>query len=276
MKILVLYESCTGNTAFGVEAIRRALTADGHDCSVRRFREASPVELSGHELYVFASPLNSFAPLATVWRWMKLMPAAPGAAACIFMTGNGWLGVAHRLMARELRRHGMVVLGHHLMRSADNWPISRHLTRHVDRLHPMKHKVKTTVRWARRMAEAAAGLESAAAVKLPALRLWPTPTLPMALFALAGGLRWGLGRRSLDEDSCDLCGRCRDACPAGAVTMSSRGPVFARSCIGCWACFNVCPNQAIRSNIPMAKPPMFYGGYRDPEEVLRRAGLPPR
>jgi hypothetical protein len=127
MQVLLLYESCTGNTAYGVEVIRRVLVKDGHSCTVERFRDAGASEVHGFDLYGFATPLNSFAPLAPVWSWLKALPQLPGKPAFIFTTGNGYAGVAHRLMARRLRKHGLVVLGHHLMKSADScpWPSTR-------------------------------------------------------------------------------------------------------------------------------------------------------
>jgi NAD-dependent dihydropyrimidine dehydrogenase PreA subunit len=130
------------------------------------------------------------------------------------------------------------------------------------------------MKWAGRMAEAAERLAAGQEVKRPAYRIYPTPSLPMALFAIHGGLRLGLGKRTVDMDLCDLCGRCATACPAGAINVARSGPVFARTCIGCWACFNVCPKEAVRSNLPMVRPSTYYHGLRCCEEVMEKVGLP--
>ena len=273
MRVLLLYESCTGNTAYGVEVIRRVLSRDGHDCKVERFRDAEPSDLRGFDLYGFATPLNSFAPLAPVWSFLKALPELSGKPAFIFTTGNGYAGVAHRLMARRLRKHGLVVLGHHLMKSADNWPFSRNLTRFMDRLHPMKGEVKRTIRWTKEIAGKAEAVLAGAEVETPAYRLWPTPTLPLALNAVYGGLKLATGKRIIDPDACTLCGRCAEVCPAGAVSMQP-GPAFSKACVGCWACFNVCPENALRMGPKLARPATQYRGMSSgkAERVLAKLG----
>ncbi len=273
MKVLLLYESCTGNTAYGAEVIRRVLEKEGHDCTVRRFRDTQPFEVTGFDLYGFASPLNSFAPLAPVWAWLKGLPDLTGKPAFIFTTGNGYAGVAHRLTARRLRKHGLVVLGHHLMKSADNWPFSRNLTRFMDRLHPLKGEVKRTIGWTKEIAAKAEEVAAGEQIETPAYRLWPTPTLPLALNAVHGGLKLAMGRRTLDAGACSLCGKCAEVCPAGAVSMQP-GPVFSKACVGCWACFNACPESALRIGPKLARPATQYRGMsrKKAEKVLAKLG----
>jgi pyruvate formate lyase activating enzyme len=49
----------------------------------------------------------------------------------------------------------------------------------------------------------------------------------------------------LNKDNCTLCGRCADACPTGASTLSERSATIDRSkCIGCGRCAEACPNEA--------------------------------
>ncbi len=273
MRVLLLYESCTGNTAYGVEVIRRVLAKDGHACTVKRFRDTDPSEVGGFDLYGFASPLNSFAPLAPVWAFLGELRQLPGRPAFIFTTGNGYAGVAHRLMARRLAKHGFAVLGHHLMKSADNWPFSRNLTRFMDRLHPMKGEVKRTIRWTREIAAKAQEVLDGNQVEMPVYRLWPTPTLPLALNAVHGGLRLAMGKRILDADACTLCGRCAEVCPVGAVSMQP-GPAFSKACVGCWACFNACPENALRMGSKLARPATQYHGMspKKAERILTKLG----
>ncbi len=273
MRVLLLYESCTGNTAYGVEIIRRVLTKEGHVCTVKRFRDATPEEVAGFDLYGFASPINSFAPLAPVWAFLKALPDLPGVPAFIFTTGNGIPGEAHRLTARRLRKHGLVVLGHHLMRSADNWPFSRNLTRFTDRLYPMKGEVKRTIAWTKEMVEKAEDVLAGRPVETPAYRLWPEPLLLLALNAVHGGLRLVTGKRILDPDACTLCGKCAEVCPAGAVSMQP-GPAFSKACVGCWACFNACPANALHMGPRLARPATQYHGMspKKAEKVLSKLG----
>ena len=47
--------------------------------------------------------------------------------------------------------------------------------------------------------------------------------------------------------ACRGCGKCAFVCPAGAVRVDARGPVFDyRKCIRCYCCQEMCPHNAIR------------------------------
>jgi Fe-S-cluster-containing hydrogenase component 2 len=63
----------------------------------------------------------------------------------------------------------------------------------------------------------------------------------------------------VDESLCNLCGLCVEACPCGAITMGTKGPVFGvpercRTSLSCdesagcscfYMCEEVCPTGAI-------------------------------
>ncbi len=130
MEVLILFESCTGNTRLAAEAVRRTLVREGHTCVMRKYRETPPAGLEGFDLYCFAFPIQSFAPLPSVYDYVKAMPDLPGKPAFIVTSAAGWAGAGHRMMARLLRGHGMTVLGAHLLACPDNWPLGRVVDRH--------------------------------------------------------------------------------------------------------------------------------------------------
>lgn len=273
MHILILYESCTGNTALAAEAVRRALVREGHACEMRRYRDTDPAELGGRDLYCFAAPIQSFAPLAPIYDFLKAMPKLAGKPAFILSTGAGWAGVAHRIMARRLRKRGMVALGARLLACPDNWPIGRVLDRHFYArfTFPRKRSLRRTAAFAVDMVNAAYRHRDGIAVKQAPHIVWPTPTLPLAFAALKGALARAYGKRTVDAEACNGCGVCVEVCPVGAVCLDGGLPSFDGSCIGCWACFNNCPTRAILTTA--CGPQAYYGGIKDPERLLRRAGL---
>lgn len=262
MNLLILYESCTGNTEFAVDIIRRTLEQDGHTCEVRRFRDSGSDGLMGFDLYCFATPVQSFAPLASVYRFIKIMPKLPGRPAFIITTAAGWPGVAHRMMATALRRKGMAVLGTRMLACPDSWPIGRRIDRHFyDHVtFPRKRSVKKLRAFAVEMVNKAYRHREGIKVKQAPHILWPTPTLPLGFFAVRGTLSHGFGKRTVNTEACTKCSICVETCPVGAVSLNGNDglPVFSKDCIGCWACFNNCPECAILSSA--CRPEHYYRG----------------
>lgn len=270
MRVLILFESCTGNTKFGVEVIRRSLEKHGHDCEVVRFREISPADVGLYDLYCFAAPIMSFAPLVSVWRFVKEMPLLEGRPAFLFFSSGGVAGPSRKLMARELRRHGMVVLGDRLLVCPDSFPVTRGWYKGVYRGFPRLRSLRKLASFAVDMSEKAVLLNNGVEIKKPRYFLLPNPIFPLTIFALRGGLwRW-LGRREVVEAQCDRCGLCVEVCPESAVRLDPF-PVFSNSCIGCWACLNRCPRSAIRSS--SARSENFYRGLEKKSVKLKKIGL---
>ena len=50
-----------------------------------------------------------------------------------------------------------------------------------------------------------------------------------------------------DLKACRLCGICAKICPAGAIRLGEKAPLFSYSaCIRCYCCQEMCPHEAIR------------------------------
>ena len=58
-----------------------------------------------------------------------------------------------------------------------------------------------------------------------------------------------IGKLYVSDNSCNGCEKCKDACPANAIKMFKRKPVWNYNCEGCVKCINMCPLNAIQVSI---------------------------
>ena len=62
----------------------------------------------------------------------------------------------------------------------------------------------------------------------------------------------------VDPDKCNQCAVCARACAVRAISLNPY-PVFSSRCMGCCACFNLCPTEAITTSLAGGR-----GRYRGP------------
>ncbi|HUT80321.1 MAG TPA: EFR1 family ferrodoxin [Candidatus Bathyarchaeia archaeon] len=82
----------------------------------------------------------------------------------------------------------------------------------------------------------------------------PRPSFLTIIWSLLFTWRWMMaatvGRKHVDKEKCTKCQKCATKiCPSGAITLSDeKYPIFnEKRCIGCNACVNLCPDDAIWS-----------------------------
>lgn len=274
MKALALYETSTGNTEFGIEIIRAKLEKLGHECDVLRIKDTNPKEVGDYDLYGFASAINAFGPLTPVYEFMKDLPQLPGKAGFVFSTVSGWPGQSHNMMASVMKKKGMTPLSDHFMVFQDSWPISRRLDFILYNIvkPPLISGIKKTEAFAEKTAELAERFYQGERLELPEYKVLPTFLWMQGVFAVKGVLgKAGLGR-SVDLDKCNNCGICAAVCPCSAIEINN-GPIFSPACVGCWGCFNMCPQDAILSKY--APPRYYYKGIpkKEKENLLKEAGI---
>ena len=207
----------------------------------------APIAEAGPNCCLFVgSPVYGSLAVGPVMDFIAKMPEGTKALAAPFVTwGCATSGIAVYLMGKALQEKGCSLAGaatvpalHSFMWRTDN-PLGQGRPDAEDdsRIRSLAAKV------ADKMSN---GVESA--ISLSALA-YQAPEVHREMEAIpAGASKKKRPGREVDEALCTECGVCADACPADAVTFSPY-PVFGETCIGCFNCVRLCPEEAIKTDL---------------------------
>lgn len=271
MRLLILYHSQTGNTEFACTVARMTAESAGHDVTMTSFADADAegLELEGYDAFCFATAVQAWQPAKNVERFLKGMKPLRNKAAFLLSTSGGMLGETHAMMASWLEPKGIKVAGGFDLVTPDSWPISRRLTRGMDRRIPTESSIRKLVVFTKEMLSLLAAHVEGKTVTFPTwrVRLRPYYFLAMGERLLMGHPNLEMGRKTVDESACTKCGICMKSCPADAIRMEPF-PVFSSDCDACWRCINVCPEDCITSWLDS---PYHYKGLPDRAALIETA-----
>lgn len=76
------------------------------------------------------------------------------------------------------------------------------------------------------------------------------------------------------DHPCEMCGRCAEACPTGAITISNEWSIDIGRCIFCMDCMGICDSlhEAPAPNYTMNREDLVFNASDPPRE--REGGLP--
>ena len=244
---LIAYCSPAGSTRHVAEVIARSLKEQSVDIQQLDFgiirdptRFIEAMRNFGEEGCLFVgSPVYRDRVVPPVMDFLEQLPADMGLSAVPFVTwGGATSGVALWQMGRALNAKGFrlvgaaKVLGVHSMMWTSKSPVGQgHPDANDDRqVRELVGKVCEKIQ---------AGAESLA---VDALDYQPEAVACESKQKL--DQPWMIIPKTVAKDQCTQCAICREACPAGAITLEP-DPVFADRCFDCFNCIRECPEEAI-------------------------------
>lgn len=249
-KIHLVYFSPGGTTKRSVQNIANSIHNYYKTCEIIEHNmlhaetRKQQIEFGSEDLVILGlmTVVQPFGPVDEIFKCLK---GKKTPLVCVAMFGNGMYGNSLKIMKRQVEKRGFYVI------AAAAFVGQLSYTNKVATNRPDKSDVELQQLFG---AQIALKLESKHPQKLQQ-RLhtdYPSNTIlhwiktlifslspvgKMKLFAPYNG-------KAFTSD-CIQCGLCERICPVGAINHKSM-QIDHRKCIGCVACFNTCPQQAIK------------------------------
>ena len=236
---LICYYSGSGNTKLACEAI--ASRTDAIDFTLFDITQEDTPDLTDYDLIGFATWADFLNPPKQMKTFLESLPLQSQIPAFVFNTFGGFSAKTLATLDRWARERGFHVIAGHSLHTPENFPPM--IKRGQDfKDSPNEKELAAFEAFVTQLDELATSMIAGEAV--PARRVGLSRFMP-ALSRTHS--RKSMGEKSVDADACTECGICRDRCPYGAITLDPK-PIFDQTkCYGCWACYNHCPTQAIRT-----------------------------
>lgn len=76
-----------------------------------------------------------------------------------------------------------------------------------------------------------------------------------------------IGEDFVADDSCILCGKCVEICPANNISVSDGKIKFSNKCVACLGCYHRCPQRAINYKGKTKKRKRYFNPYVNEEDL---------
>jgi len=295
MKCTILLHSATGNTRLVARYASRRLTEAGHQCVLHDVvRQPEPPDCSDVDLLGVACPTNYFGQSRVMEQFLDRLPPVTDGPRLAFLLGTsaGEPGAHFVTQAEQLERLGWLTLGARSVSFSDSWPPHRAFTKPLSftasiahalgaKLSPLRmvlslpfpdvnqpnhHTVSRLGRFIDRVARRAAVRDYLAAQSATDYAQERPPG--MVRLGRAMKLEWIRHATAIriNAERCSRCGNCVDLCPSGCLTRDNDQavPRVGTTCVGCWACYQHCPEDAISG----WQAPAGKGRYPGPSAAL--------
>ena len=256
-RALIFYHSASGNTGWIAMKLADILREYGIAVVIHNIiHKPAVTDFSPYDVIGFGCPVMGFRPSFAMTSFIDSLSPQHSIPAFIFTTYSGILANAPWMLANRLRRQGFVVVAHKHFLSEVSWPITRAIGLISNHGKPDEQSLLHVRNCAQQLLPVMKALKTDRtlhASHIPCSRF--NPFYYLALVNTPGKLRTIMGKKSIEKGKCTQCGYCKEYCAADAITLNPY-PAFDEKCTGCWGCFNICPEGAIKTIVG------FKGRYR--------------
>ena len=258
MRGIISCYSTTGNTRLVADRIADTLTAEGVDTSVHNPVITPAIDgLEEYDIVGFGTPTMAWKPSLGFYACLGLIPTlSRKIPAFVFCTSAGQPVNTLRTMAEMLTKKNFLVLDGLEVLAENNWPVSRQFGGMMlePRGKPDESDLAAITPFAK-------GLVQRLKAKDFTPKIFDFITSPLHYIGHKTGprqLRISMGKKKVDRNKCSQCAICARACAVRAISLNPY-PVFSKRCMGCCACYNLCPTDAITTSLSGGR-----GRYRGP------------
>jgi ferredoxin/flavodoxin len=262
VKTLIICFSQTGHTQRVAEEIRAGILKVSDCCDLVALADVDRERLAEYDLVGLGCPVFYYQPPFHVSEFIEGLPRLAGKQWFVFCSHGSVMGMTLILMAEQLARKGIDVIGDHDTYADGTLPFYPYPT--VTTGHPDAQDLREAREFGEMIAErsraVAAGDPSGIEPPRPVLDDWVPEEAarftPEFLKQIMPPLR-------IDEDRCSMCGDCEDACPVQGIDIDAEPPEIQEPCIYCFHCVKICPTASIQADWTLleAAAPHNYARY---------------
>ncbi len=271
MRALIAVFSITGTTLRVAENIAEGLEAAGAEVVLHNLRDG-PLSAEGFDIAGIGFPVHYYRPAAPVAAAISGFGRLDGRSGFVFALNGTYRGNGLDQARSMMRRQGATEIG-----AFSSYGTNRFLgyTRRGYQFSP-DHPTADELSDAREFGHGLVSAHASAQAGHPPNPRPSDPRTPLILtlerLTFSPRLVRSVFSRAFraDLERCSRCGQCARACPNHNITWHKGDtPTWARDCLGCFACAEVCPEEAVRSALdwPVFRPFLAYNirhTLRDP------------
>ena len=262
MKTLIICFSQTGHTQRVAEEIRSGILEASDSCDLVALADVDQECLDDYDLVGLGCPVFYYKPPFHVSQFMEELPQLVGKQWFVFCSHGSVMGMTLIMMAEQLTRKGIEVIGDHDTYADGTLPFYPYPT--VTTGHPDAQDLLEAREFGAMIAKRSRAVSAGDRSGITPPRSVPDEWVPEeAVQFTPEFLKQIMPPLSIDEDRCTWCGACEDACPVEGIDIDAEPIEIQEPCIYCFHCVNVCPTAAIQADwaLVVAAAPHNYARY---------------